>query len=63
MPAAILLMGKWYLKFEYQSRFAIFYGGAAISGAFSGLLAYAIAKMDGAGGYEGWRQVLKTTQL
>lgn len=55
MPAAILLMGKWYLKFEYQSRFAIFYGGAAISGAFSGLLAYAIAKMDGVGGYEGWR--------
>lgn len=36
---------------------AIFYGAAAISGAFSGLLAAAIAKMDGVGNYEAWRWI------
>lgn len=30
---------------------------SALSGAFSGLLAAAIAKMDGIGGYEGWRWI------
>jgi sugar phosphate permease len=33
------------------------YTSAATGGAFSGLLAYAIAKMDGAAGLEGWRWI------
>lgn len=36
---------------------AMFYCASALSGAFSGLLAYAIAKMNGIGGYEGWRWI------
>jgi MFS family permease len=36
---------------------AMFYCASAASGAFSGLLAFAIAKMDGVGGYEGWRWI------
>jgi hypothetical protein len=28
-----------------------------MAGAFSGLLAYAIVKMDGVGGLEGWRWI------
>ena len=35
----------------------MFYCSSALSGAFSGLLAFAIAKMDGLGGYEGWRWI------
>ena len=35
----------------------MFYCSSAMSGAFSGLLAFAIAKMDGIGGYEGWRWI------
>lgn len=30
---------------------------AALSGAFSGLLAAAIRQMDGVGGYAGWRWI------
>lgn len=56
-PAAVLIMNKWYLKFELSARVAIYYCGAAISGAFSGLLAYALAKMDGIAGVAGWRFV------
>ncbi|KAF2733829.1 MFS general substrate transporter [Polyplosphaeria fusca] len=36
---------------------ALFYCASATSGAFSGLLAAAIAKMNGIGNYEGWRWI------
>lgn len=53
----MLVISKWYLPDETQSRIAILYTSAASGGAFSGLLAFGIAKMDGVGGYEGWRWV------
>jgi hypothetical protein len=36
-------------------RTAYFVSAASIAGAFSGLLAYGIAFMDGVGGLAGWR--------
>ncbi|KAF2969097.1 hypothetical protein GQX73_g4491 [Xylaria multiplex] len=56
-PGAILLISKWYLPNESQSRIALLYSSAASGGAFSGLLAYAIAKLNGVGGLEGWRWI------
>jgi hypothetical protein len=38
-----------------QVRIALFYSASALAGAFSGLLAFALAKMDGVGGLEGLR--------
>jgi MFS family permease len=35
----------------------MFFSAASIAGAFSGLLAFAISKMDGVGGLEGWRWI------
>jgi len=32
----------------------VFFGGAALAGAFGGILAFAIGKMDGVGGRQGW---------
>lgn len=40
-----------------QLRMAMLYCAAALSGAFSGLLAAAIAEMSGVGGYNGWRWI------
>ncbi|RHZ61801.1 putative MFS transporter [Aspergillus thermomutatus] len=57
LPGAVLIISKWYLPNETQTRIAILYTSAASGGAFSGLLAYAIAKMDGIAGYEGWRWI------
>lgn len=51
------MISKWYLPNETQTRIAILYTSAASGGAFSGLLAFAIAKMDGTAGYEGWRWI------
>lgn len=47
----------WYCRHEIQLRQAMFFSAASIAGAFSGLLAYGIAKMDGVGGLEGWRWI------
>lgn len=56
-PGAMAFMNKWYTKYELATRFAVFYSGSALAGAFSGLLAFAISKMDGVGGLEGWRWI------
>ncbi|KAH7049336.1 permease of the major facilitator superfamily [Macrophomina phaseolina] len=56
-PGAILLISKWYLPGETQTRIALLYSSAASGGAFSGLLAFGLAKMDGLGGLEGWRWI------
>lgn len=47
----------WYCRDEIQLRQALFFSAASIAGAFSGLLAFAIGKMDGVGGLEGWRWI------
>jgi hypothetical protein len=44
---AIYLVGQWYPPDRTQFRMALFYCASAASGAFSGLLAAAIAKMNG----------------
>lgn len=44
----------WYPRHMLQWRFGLFWGGATFSGAFSGLLAYGISFMSGAGGFLGW---------
>lgn len=47
----------WYTRDEIQFRQALFFSAASVAGAFSGLLAFAIGKMDGKGGLEGWRWI------
>ncbi|KAJ6015407.1 hypothetical protein N7540_009998 [Penicillium herquei] len=56
-PGAVYLCSFWYMPRDLATRIAFFYCASALSGAFSGLLAAGIAKMDGVGGYEGWRWI------
>ncbi|KIY01137.1 uncharacterized protein Z520_02689 [Fonsecaea multimorphosa CBS 102226] len=56
-PGALYIISTWYLPNETQSRIAIFYTASSLSGAFSGLLAAAIAQMDGIAGLAGWRWI------
>ncbi|KAL2834742.1 major facilitator superfamily domain-containing protein [Aspergillus pseudoustus] len=56
-PGAIYLCSYWYMPKDLALRISYFYCASALSGAFSGLLAAAIAEMDGIGGYEGWRWI------
>jgi MFS family permease len=54
-PGVAYYITMWYVREEGQLRQALFFSAASIAGAFSGLLAFAIAKMNGVGGLEGWR--------
>ena len=69
-PGVIYVFSVYYRRHERSWRVAIFFGGAALAGAFggkvlatkimtfqptiSGILAYAIGKMNGIGGRKGW---------
>ena len=48
---------RWYKRSEAQKRFTFFFGSTSLGGAFGGLLAYAISKLDGTAGLASWRWV------
>ncbi|KAF7178934.1 hypothetical protein CNMCM7691_007758 [Aspergillus felis] len=56
-PGCYYLIGMWYKRSEAQKRFSLFFNSSTIAGAFGGLLASGIGKMDGLRGYRGWRWV------
>ncbi|OCB88609.1 MFS general substrate transporter [Sanghuangporus baumii] len=49
--------GNWYKRSELGTRVAFFFTSATVAGAFGGLLAAAIAEMDGIGGKKGWEWI------
>lgn len=53
-PGVGYFLSCWYRRSEFGVRMAIFFSAAAVAGSFGGLLAAAIAKMDGVGGKPGW---------
>ena len=56
-PGSFYLIGMWYKRSEAQKRYSFFFGSTSLAGAFGGLLASAIGKMDGMRGYLGWRWI------
>ncbi|KAI9843963.1 MAG: hypothetical protein M1837_006004 [Sclerophora amabilis] len=57
LPGSIYLISMYYKRHELQKRFTAFFCSGLVAGAFGGLFAYALAKMDGIGGYAGWRWI------
>ncbi|EGO05158.1 hypothetical protein SERLA73DRAFT_128891 [Serpula lacrymans var. lacrymans S7.3] len=53
-PGIVFYISSWYKREELGTRVAAFFTSATIAGAFSGLLAAAIANMNGIGGKPGW---------
>lgn len=47
----------WYKRTEAQKRFALFFASTQLAGAFGGLLATAIGKMNNIRGYHAWRWI------
>jgi MFS family permease len=52
-----LTLTRYYKRLELQLRINLFFCASILAGAFSGLLAYAIAHLDGHAGYSGWRWI------
>ncbi|PFH50852.1 hypothetical protein AMATHDRAFT_192456 [Amanita thiersii Skay4041] len=57
LPGMVLYLSSMYKRHELQIRIGVFYAAVSLSGAFGGLLATAISKMDGVGGLAGWRWI------
>lgn len=47
----------WYPRSERSKRIAILFSAASVAGAFGGLLAYGIERMEGVGGLHGWQWI------
>jgi len=56
-PDLTELLDRWYKRSEAQKRYSFFFSSTSLAGAFGGLLATAIGKMGGVGGYSSWRWV------
>lgn len=56
-PGCLFLFSMYYTRFQLQRRLTILLASGIVAGAFSGLLAYGLAKMDGLGGYSAWRWI------
>lgn len=54
-PCLALYLSTFYQPREQALRISYLFVSAALSGSFGGLFAYALLKMDGVGGQEGWR--------
>ncbi|KAF8557618.1 MFS general substrate transporter [Imleria badia] len=56
-PGVTYYISLWYPRADRATRIAIFFSAATVAGAFGGILAYAIEKMEGIGGLHGWQWI------
>lgn len=57
LPGIIFVSSMYYKRHEYQKRMSFFFCSTVVAGAFGGLLAFAIAEMDGMHGMAAWRWI------
>ncbi|KAF8900522.1 major facilitator superfamily domain-containing protein [Mucidula mucida] len=53
-PGVAFLITLWYRRVDQARPISLYFSSATLSGAFGGLLAFAIEKMDGLGNLRGW---------
>ncbi|EFY87332.1 allantoate permease, putative [Metarhizium acridum CQMa 102] len=56
-PGSFYLISFWYKRDESQKRFTVYFCSVILASAFGGLLASAIANMDGVRGKSNWRWI------
>ncbi|KAJ7346992.1 major facilitator superfamily domain-containing protein [Mycena albidolilacea] len=56
-PGITFYLSLWYRRRDVAGRVAIFFSAATVAGAFGGILAYAIEKMEGIAGLHGWQWI------
>ena len=57
VPGCAYLISLYYKRHEFLFRYSFFFVSSILAGAFGGFLAYLLQKLDGNGGYEGWRWI------
>ncbi|KAF7323414.1 MFS domain-containing protein [Mycena chlorophos] len=56
-PGLVLYLSYFYPRQRLQTRVAGFFSAASLSGAFGGILAYGIIKLNGKSGHSGWQWI------
>jgi len=56
-PGITFYLSLWYRRRDVAGRVAIFFSAATVAGAFGGILAFGIEKMEGVGGLHGWQWI------
>ncbi|KAK7534992.1 major facilitator superfamily domain-containing protein [Phyllosticta citribraziliensis] len=56
-PGVVYYLSNWYKRTERVYRVALFFSAASLAGAFGGILAFGIGKMNGVSGLKGWRWI------
>lgn len=56
-PGSVYLLSTWYVRYEVQKRYSVFYIIGSLASACAGILAFGIMQMNGIRGYSGWRWI------
>ncbi|KIJ68120.1 hypothetical protein HYDPIDRAFT_173800 [Hydnomerulius pinastri MD-312] len=62
-PGVTYYISLWYPRAEQSKRIALFFSAATIAGAFGGILAYGIERMEGVGGLHGWQWIVSARMI
>jgi MFS family permease len=56
-PGCVYLLSSWYVRYDVQKRFSVFYLIGCVASALAGILAFGLSQMAGIQGLGGWRWI------
>jgi MFS family permease len=56
-PGSVYLLSTWYVRYEVQKRYSVFYIIGSLASACAGILAFGFMQMAGLQGLGGWRWI------
>ncbi|KAI9842060.1 MAG: hypothetical protein M1837_007485 [Sclerophora amabilis] len=56
-PGCVYLLSTWYVRYEVQKRYSVFYLIGCFASALAGILAYGLMQMNGLANLTGWRWI------
>ncbi|RLL96448.1 hypothetical protein CFD26_103730 [Aspergillus turcosus] len=56
-PGCVYLLSSWYVRYDVQKRFSVFYLIGCVASALAGILAFGLSQMHGIQGLGGWRWI------
>jgi len=61
-PACVYLISSWNVRYKAHQKLAMMYSIGLVASAFAGVLAYALALLQGRNGWNGWRWIFTVSR-